>query len=173
METKELFYPEISVSVGCYALQRAIEIEVYSDRDSYFDWAKIRFTPDFQEQLEVGEKEPGAVMLGYNGSLAPVFSGYVSKTYSGGGYMDEIVLKDKMLLLEETYITNTFLDVTPQDILKYCLAQAGVSEMRLSGIIYQPRAVVPIYQKNVIAIIKEIGTLWGIRHRFFVSGGVF
>ena len=29
--------------------------------------------------------------------------------------MDEITLKDEMLLLEETQINNTFLDTTPQE----------------------------------------------------------
>ena len=158
METEELFYPEISVAIGSYALQKGIEVEVYSDQNSYFDWAKVRFTPEFQENISVNEKEPGTVMLGYNGVLDTVFEGYVSGPYSGGGYMDEIVLKDKMLLLEETVISNTFLDVTPQEIISYCLAQAGVTEAKLSAEIYQPRAVVPISQKNVIAVIKEVGT---------------
>lgn len=173
METEELFYPEISVAIGSYALQKGIEVEVYSDQNSYFDWAKVRFTPQFQENISVEEKEPGTVMLGYNGVLDTVFEGYVSGPYSGGGYMDEIVLKDKMLLLEETIISNTFLDVTPQEIISYCLAQAGVTEAKLSAEIYQPRAVVPISQKNVIAVIKEVGTVWGIKNKFFFSGGVF
>ena len=173
MESEELFYPEISVAIGSYALQKGVEVEVYSDQNSYFDWAKIRFTPQFQENISVKKKEPGTVMLGYNRVLDTVFEGYVTGPYSGGGYMDEIVLKDKMLLLEETTISNTFLDVTPQEIISYCLAQAGVTETKLSAEIYQPRSVVSIAQKNVIAVIKEINTIWGIKNKFFFSGGIF
>ena len=173
METEELFYPEISVAIGSYVLKEGIEIEVYSDQNSYFDWAKIRFTPEFQENITVDAKEPGTIMLGYNGVLDTVFEGFVAQPYNGGGYMDEIVLKDKMLLLEETIISNTFLDTTPQEIISYCLAQAGVTESKLSATIYQPRKVVPVSQKNVIAVIKEIGSLWGAKNKFFFSGGVF
>ena len=127
MEIEELFYPEISVALGSYALSKGIEVEIYSDQDSYFDWAKVRFTPQFQEKISVSEKEPGQILLGYNGILDAAFEGYVSSGgYSGGGYKDEIVLKDEMLLLEETLISNTFMDVTPQEIISYCLAQAGV-----------------------------------------------
>ena len=31
----------------------------------------------------------------------------------------------------------------------------------------------PISKKNVIAVIKEVGTIWGIKNKFFFSGGVF
>ena len=155
MESEELFYPEISVAIGSYALQKGVEVEVYSDQNSYFDWAKIRFTPQFQENISVKKKEPGTVMLGYNRVLDTVFEGYVTGPYSGGGYMDEIVLKDKMLLLEETIISNTFLDVTPQEIISYCLAQAGVTETKLSAEIYQPRSVVSIAQKTSLRSLRR------------------
>ena len=47
MESEELFYPEISVAIGSYALQKGVEVEVYSDQNSYFDWAKVQFTRDY------------------------------------------------------------------------------------------------------------------------------
>ena len=136
METEELFYPEISAVLGGYMLNKGVEVEVYSDQASYFDWAKVRFTPQFQANISVGDKEPGQILLGYNGVLDTVFEGYVTPGgYNGGGFKDEIVLKDKMLLLEETTISNTFLDATPQEIISYCLAQAGVTEAKLSDTI--------------------------------------
>ena len=94
-------------------------------------------------------------MLGYNRVLDTVFEGYVTGPYSGGGYMDEIVLKDKMLLLEETIISNTFLDVTPQEIISYCLAQAGVTETKLSVGIYQPRSVVSIKKTSLRSLRRS------------------
>lgn len=172
MQTEALFYPEISAAAGGYTFDKAVEIEVYSDRDSYFDWGKIRFTPEFQPSITVGRKEPGSVSLGYDGVLEKVFEGYVAQAYNGG-YLDEIVLKDKMILLEETFITNTFLDSTPQEIITFGLAQAGVADFKLSSRIYPARPVVPIYRKNVVALIKELHNIWSIDERFFFSGGVF
>ena len=44
METTELYYPQIAARAGPYTFNEGIEIEVYSAKSSYFDWAKIRFT---------------------------------------------------------------------------------------------------------------------------------
>lgn len=62
-----------------------------------------------------------------------MFTGYVSKPYNGGGFTDEVTLKDEMLLLEETQINDTFLDTTPQEMISYFLGKAGVSKMKLSS----------------------------------------
>lgn len=106
------FYPQIAARAGPYTFDRGVEIEVYSAKTSYFDWAKIRFTEQFQPKLTLARKDPAAIELGYNDVFEEVFSGYVAKPYNGGGFMDEITLKDEMLLLEETQINNTFLDTT-------------------------------------------------------------
>ncbi|WP_270815164.1 serine/arginine repetitive matrix protein 2 [Hungatella effluvii] len=173
METQELFYPEIGVQIGSYALKKGIEIETQSDRDSYFDWARIRFTPEFQEHIQAAKKEEGSVYLGYDGIMEEVFQGYVMQPYNTGSGIDEILLKDRMILLEETSISETFMDATPQEIIQYCLTAAGVMDYSLSGEIYQPKKVIPISRKPVIAILKEVNSLWGIRNPFFFSGGVF
>ena len=115
METLELFYPQIAARAGPYTFDKGIEIEVYSSKSSYFDWAKIRFTEQFQPKISLARKDPAAIELGYNNVFEEVFTGYVSKPYNGGGFTDEVTLKDEMLLLEETQINNTFLDTTPQD----------------------------------------------------------
>ena len=44
-------------------------------------------------------------------------------SYNGGGFTDEVTLKDEMLLLEETQINDTFLDTTPQEMISYFLGR--------------------------------------------------
>ena len=173
METLELFYPQIAARAGPYTFDRGVEIEVYSAKTSYFDWAKIRFTEQFQPKLTLARKDPAAIELGYNDVFEEVFSGYVAKPYNGGGFMDEITLKDEMLLLEETQINNTFLDTTPQEMISYFLAQAGLSKMKLSATGYPERKRLPIRQMNVIEAINAVHAAWNIKQPFFFSGGVF
>lgn len=173
METTELFYPEISVELGKYNFDKGIKIEVYSNKDSYFDWAKVRFTQQFKDKISLDAKEKALIQLGYNGVFDDVFEGYISKPYDSGDYMNEILLKDDMILLEETTINNTFLDATPQEILSFCLTKAGVQKMKLSAAPYPAKVRVPIYQKNVVSVINEIHAAWGITEKFFFSGGVF
>lgn len=173
MESWELFYPEIRAVAGPYTFSKGVEIEGFASQDAYFAWAKIRFTPQFKPKINVTEKARGGIYLGYSGQLWPVFSGFVSRPYDGGGYVNEIVLKDRMTQLEDTYITNTFLDATPQEIIAYGLAQAGVTGYKLSGDLLPPKKTVAIYRKNVIALIKEVHSLWRINKRFFFQDDIF
>lgn len=173
METIELFYPQIAARAGPYTFARGTEFEVYSSKSSYFDWAKIRFTEQFQPKIALKRKDAAAIELGYNDVMEEVFTGYVSQPYNGGGSANEITLKDEMLLLEETQINNTFLETTPQEMISYFLGKAGVSKMKLSPQGYPERKRLPIRQMNVIQAINTVHAAWGIKKPFFFSGGVF
>lgn len=173
METLELFYPQIAARAGPYNLTQGIEFEIYSAKSSYFDWAKIRFTEDFQPEISLSRKDPGSIELGYNGVMEEVFTGHVSKPYNKGGAADEINLKDDMLLLEDTQINNTFLDTTPQEVISYILGQAGVSKMKLSGDSFQTRKKLPIRQMSAVQAINAVNAAWNTKKLFFFAGGVF
>lgn len=173
MEITELYHPQIAAQIGPYAFDQGIEIEVYSSQESYFDWAKIRFTEQYQASIALERKNTAAIELGYNGSFEEVFAGYVAQGYDGGSYANEITLKDEMLLLEETDVNSTFLDTTPQEIIGYLLTQAGVEAMELSSQVYPVRKQVPIRKMDVIQAINAVHAAWGIKNKFFFSGGVF
>lgn len=173
MERSELFYPEISVNIGSYNFEKGIEIEAYSSKDSYFDWAKVRFTQQFNDKITLNKKDKAVIELGYDGVFDEVFEGYVVSPISEGSYSNEVILKDDMILLEETYITNTFLEATPQEILNFCLSKAGITKLKLSSKTFQKKKVIPIFKKNVISVIEEIHSIWKIKEEFFFSEGVF
>lgn len=65
METKELYYPQISAQAGSYTFEEGVELEIYSSKSSYFDWAKIRFTSQFRPKLSLKKKDPATIQLGY------------------------------------------------------------------------------------------------------------
>ena len=165
METQELFYPQISARAGPYTFDKGVEVEVHSSKTSYFDWAKIRFTEEFQPKITLARRDEAAIEFGYDGVFDETFTGFVAKPYNAGGFADEINLKDEMLLLEDTTINNTFLDTTPQEMIAYCLTQAGISEMKLAGTAYPKRARLPIRQMNVIEAINTIHAAWELRSR--------
>ena len=128
-----MFYPQIIARAGSYSFDQGVQAEIHSSQDSYFDWAKIRFTEEYQQKIALTRKDTASIELGYNGVYDEAFTGYVSRPYNSGDNADEITLKDDMLLLEETKINNTFLDTTPQEMISYFLAQAGISKMVLSS----------------------------------------
>lgn len=172
MDVTELFYPEINVQLGSYSFNSGISIDAFSSKDSYFDWAKVRFTKEYQDKITLAAMDRAVIQLGYNGIFDNVFEGYINKPYSGDG-LNNILLKDDMMLLEGTTINNTFLDTTPQEIISYCLTKANVLKSVLSTDTYPAKSRIPIAQKNVIGVINEINTLWGIQNKFYFSGGIF
>lgn len=172
MEVMELFHPQISVLVGEYELADGIELKICSDKSTYFDWAKIKFTEQLQPALKLTRKEPARILLGYDGVMEEVFSGYVSRPYNSVG-VDEITLKDDMLRLEETVINHTFVDATPQEIITFCLGRAGVTKIRVSPQSYPVRRQAVFRQMTVIDAINRVQAIWGIKHRFFFLGGTF
>lgn len=169
----ELFYPGIGVQIGAYSIKKGIEIETCSDVESYFDWAKIRFTDPYQTQIGITKGDEMSIYLGYSGIMEEVFTGYVSSPYNRAQGKNEILAKDEMQRLEEVTISETFLDVTPQEIVRYLLEVAGISNFQISQEVYQPKKVVPVAQKNGIQVLEEIRRLWQIQKRFYFSGGVF
>ena len=173
METKELYYPQISAQAGSYTFEEGVELEIYSSKSSYYDWAKIRFTSQFRPKLSLKKKDPATIQLGYDGTLEDVFTGFVSGNYDGGTYANEVALKDEMLLMEETIINDTFLDTTPQELISYFLAQAGLSKMKLSSKTYPTRKMLPIRRQTAVQAINAVNAAWGLRVPFFFSGGVF
>lgn len=173
METKELYYPQISAQAGSYTFEEGVELEIYSSKSSYYDWAKIRFTSQFRPKLSLKKKDPATIQLGYDGTLEDVFTGFVSGNYDGGTYANEVALKDEMLLMEETIINDTFLDTTPQELISYFLAQAGLSKMKLSSKTYPTRKMLPIRRQTAVQAINTVNAAWGLRVPFFFSGGVW
>lgn len=173
MEILELFYPQIAARAGAYTFDQGVEIGVYSSKTSYSDWAKIRFTGEYQPEISLKRKDPATIELGYDGVFEEVFAGYVSQPYNAGGYANEINLKDDALLLEETQINDTLLDTTPQEAITYFLGKAGVSKTKLAAKGYPERKLLPIRQMNVIQAINAVHAAWGIKQPFFFSGGVF
>ena len=169
----ELFYPGIGVQIGAYSIKKGIEIETCSDAESYFDWAKIRFTDPYQTKIGIAKGDEMSIYLGYSGIMEEVFTGYVSSPYNRAQGKNEILAKDEMQRLEGVTISETFLDVTPQEIVRYLLEVAGISNFQISQEVYQPKKVVPVAQKNGIQVLEEIRRLWQIQKRFYFSGGVF
>lgn len=166
----DFFYPDIKVSIGDYTFTKGIEVDVISSKDSYFDWAKVRFTRGFNEKITLNKYDEIKVLLGYNQNLSQVFSGYLAKS---GSAKNEVIFKDKMIFLEQTTITNTFLDAIPQELIKYCLDKAGVKSYKLSEEVYQNKKQFPVYEKNVISLLNEINTNWDIQNNFFFQDDTF
>lgn len=169
MDNNELFYPQICADVSGYVFEEGIEIQVCSAKDSRSDWAKVRFTREFENEIQLMQGADAMIQMGYGGVLDEVFQGYVARSVTGG----EVVLKDEMLVLESTEICETFQDATPQEIIRFILARCGITQMRLSEEGYPQRRLVPIAKQSATSAIEAVNAAWGLQIPFFFRSGVF
>ena len=170
MLNTDFFYPTMNIQVGPYSLNAGVLFDVHSSKESSFDWAKIRFTDKVAEALTINKMDPVKIELGYSGENEVIFDGYVKRTLnSGNTSSDEIVAKDEMIKLEETTITETFLNVSPQELIKFSLDKAGISKYKLSQETFAKKPAIPVAKKSAIRLIDEVHKIWGIQKHFFFS----
>lgn len=172
LDRQQLFYPGLQVKIGDYIFNDGISLEIHSDRNKPCDWGRIRFTGEYQPRLTLAELSDVTVSLGYDGSLQDVFAGTLTSAYNGCG-MDTVLFKDYMYKLEKTNITACYKNCTPQDIIREGLLMAGVDRMQLSVSTYPAKKLFPVYSKNIVQLLKQINTAWGIDNRGNFVRGVF
>lgn len=163
MKTQNLFYPIQQAVIGGYSFQAGISIEVFSDKKYLYDWARIRFTRQFNGHISLERGTEALIAMGYDGSLQTIFKGVVAKNYNQATYKDEILIKDYTLKLEDSKISGTFLEVTPQDMVQYGLSAAGIGDMLLSEEGYPVKRKAAIREKPVSEFLMEVDSLWGIK----------
>lgn len=167
----ELFSPLIQVQIGGYTFTRGVELHYCSSDETYFDWVKVRFVSPFEQNVSVTKNDPAAVLLGYNEQFEKVFEGYATCNFTSGETGNELLLKDGMILLETVRVNNTFMQTTPQEVIRYVANLAGVRTLVLDETPYQPIACLPILQRNGIQAIRELDAHWRLNQRFYFQNG--
>lgn len=170
---QELFYPDLRVNIGNYSFRKGLSLKICSSKDKPYDWGTLRFTEEFQPKITLDEGAAVTVEMGYNGALQEIFYGSLYKGYNGFERADEIYFKDRMLLLEKTLITDTYLQCTPQDIIEDGLRKAGVTQYQISPTAYPQKTMVSIRRKNMAEVLQQINSLWGISVQGAFIRGVF
>lgn len=171
MGYKKLISPEWRVSTEKYELSAGIEVEYYSSREASADWGRVQLTSQLQSVIAYQDMELASIALGYDGEFDTLLTGFCRKTTDD--YWKEIIIKDAMIQLERTSIQGTFLDCTPQDIVKYVLSQAGIEHYRLSENAYGKRERLVIAKGNGVQALKQINSGWRTDIRFFFREGIF
>ena len=161
---QELLYPKAEVRIGSYILTNGFMIDVFSSKDSYYDWAKVTLIDKLINQFSANVGDEATIKLGYSDDLYTVFGGNVTKNNS-----KEIICKDKMLQLQKTKVTSTFLNVYPIELIKYGLNAAGITNYELSDKDYPKKDKFVVGNKNVIELIEQIHQVWKISEKFFFT----
>ncbi|SKC68225.1 hypothetical protein [Maledivibacter halophilus] len=174
MLNEEFFYPTVSVKIGSYFFDTGVTFDVFSSKEKHFDWAKVRFTKEFVDKVSFNKMDDVKIYLGYSGNNEAIFDGYVKRTVNTGMTLDnEIVAKDEMIKLEETRITETFLNVSPQEIIQYGLDKAGIKNYKIKSQTFVKKPTLVVARKNIVELMGEVNRIWGINERFFFLDKIF
>ena len=173
MDTKKLITPKFRVTVGDYELSDGMEVECVSSSSSNLDWCRVELSTELEGLLEYEDMDEAIVELGYGEDYDILLEGYIRKNLKTGDYWKELLIKDDLIRLERIRITASFVDCTPQDVLKYILATAGISDYRLSVEEYGKRELVVIDNKNGIEAVTAVNSAWGLANPFFFRNRVF
>lgn len=170
LDKNELFYPDLQVKIGEYIFTEGINIEIHSDKNKPCDWGKVRFTEEYQPKITLQKLSDVVICLGYNGTLQEVFVGTLVKGYDGYG-KNEILFKDSMYKLQNTYLSTCFKECTPQDMIREGLAVANIKAAHLSKQTYPVKKLFPVYSKSIEQLLGQINAAWGINVKsYFVKG---
>ncbi len=171
MRSKKLISPEFRVTIGEYQLTDGIEVECFSSKGSHLDWCRVELTRELQGALELHGMDEAKVELGYDDDFDCLIDGYVRNEKAD--YWKEIMIKDDLMKLERVAIKGAFIDCEPQDIIRYILTCAGITEYKLSGKAYGKKKVFAVDEKNGLEAIAEANSSWGISNSFYFQNKVF
>lgn len=171
MGYKRLISPEFRISTKKYEITSGMEVECFSSRESRSDWCKVELTSQLQGIISYEDMEKAIVELGYGDDYDILLQGYCRRTE--GDYWKEIMIRDAMIKVERAEIIGTFINSTPQDIIRYVLTQAGIKEYRLNETEYGKKDTFIINKQNGIKAIAQVGSTWGIDNDFFFQNEIF
>lgn len=165
MDFKRLISPKFRIVAGQYEITSGMEVECFSSREARSDWCKVELSTQLQGAMEYQDLDRAIVELGYDGDYDLLLSGYIRKV--SGDYWKEIMIRDDMMRLERLDLVVTFQQCTPQDIIRYILSQAGITDYELSESDYGKMDVFIVNRKNGVKAISELNSRWGLNNDFF------
>lgn len=169
--SKKLISPVFRVTAGSYEVSSGIEVECFSSKESHMDWCRVELSPQLQGIVKIADMDRAAVELGYEDDFDILIDGYVR--CAGTDYWKEIMIKDDMMKLDRITIKASFVSCTPQDIIRYVLACAGIEDYVLSDKDYGKKSLLAIDSRSGIETIAEVNSAWGISNPFFFRRKVF
>lgn len=160
MSDLEFTAPIYNIEIGEYNINKLVSMDVISSRINPCSLVRIYIDCLNSDYQNFQKGDPVNISLGYKEyGLWNVFNGFVIDV--SRQRVIEIFTKDSMYLLEKP-ITITFRNVTPQEIISYCLQQAGINQFILSSDTLPKKHCFICKNMLIIDIIKMINRSWNL-----------
>lgn len=171
MYLKKLATPEFRITIGDVIIQNGIQVECFSSREEKADWCRVVLDDSLEGRIAFQDMERAVVELGYDDDFDTIIDGYIRK--ASEDYWKEVIIKDDMMKLERCRISATFMQCTAQDIIRYILTSAGISQYQLSDKDFEQREKITIPASTGISAIKAVNNAFEISVPYYVRDGIF
>ena len=122
-----------------------------------------QFTLKLGLPLDIKKDQPIEIWMGYElDQVASVFSGYATEARS-----PNYLCKDEMARLFDIPVVQTFVNVDPQDVIRYALQKAGVAKQRLDPARYPRKPLFVAAGENVSDLVRRVNTTWGLNNDWY------
>lgn len=166
--TKDMQFmaPQADVQIGPWETRNLHQVKVVSSRVNPIDLAVIQIPSAGVAIDAISKGMEVNISLGYREyGVWPVFSGVVDDV--NWGELVTISAKDGMQKLKDTVITQTFVDVQPREILKFCFHRAGISNYDISKDELLKKHYFVAAGQNVLQVQKLVNRTWGLDWEFY------
>ena len=153
--------PYVSITIGGWTSDKTALVRVTAASVSPVAVAEIAIPTEginvsgFQKGMVVG------IYMGYREKgVWPVFSGKLEDISSERELI--FYAKARMETLRQTRITKAFTDAVPQEVIKYSLAKAGITDYALSAKVFSRKHHFIVKDLTVIQVIKLVNKTWEV-----------
>ncbi len=159
--------PYAAATIGPWVSNKLSGVSIFSSRINAIDVAEITLPDEGLGIDAITKGMPVAIALGYREvGMWPTFAGRVDDV--SWGRIVTIYCKDRMEdLRKDVKITKSFVDATPQEIVKYGLTQAGIADFALGTTPLPRRHHFVSRSLNVIQLVKQVNRTWGLDWSFY------
>lgn len=166
---KKLASPDFRVTLNNMQIESGFFVDYYGSEDEHTNRCILTPYEDAAEALADADLTDVIVEIGCDYDYCTLVQGH---GYSVDG-TESILVKDDMTRLKDTFIQETFLDCSPDEVLKYIFVQCGITQYQLPQKKYERKTVFSVPRMTALQAMEEIQHYWNLEVFYGFIDGIF
>jgi len=163
--------PAVLLTIGQWSVARLIRFRLSSTGDAPLDWLDVELDNPHGEAEDFVEDLPVELAIGYTSDKAApiVFTGKVESIRRERTVV--LTCVDDAYRLRDLVVTQSWRNVTPQEVAADLFQQAGFTAWELSGADVPRRGHVVSAGLTGLQLLDEMAKAWGLSWQFYAEPG--
>ena len=166
---KKLASPDFRVTLNNMQIESGFFVDYYGSEDEHTNRCILTPYGDAAEALADADLTDIIIEIGCDYDYCTLVQGH---GYSMDG-TENILVKDDMTRLKDTFIQETFLNCSPDEVLRYIFVQCGITEYQLPQKKYERKTVFSVPRMTALQAMEEIKHYWNLEVFYGFIDGIF